>query len=88
MNHVVDSSHVLSCIHDPFYLLLQLGAGMVIKGWDEGLTNMCEGEKRKLTIPAGKVSIEWFCSFPCSLLEIEGTPLILPLFNEKDSLHW
>jgi FK506-binding protein 2 len=27
---------------------------MVIKGWDEGLTNMCEGEKRKLTIPANK----------------------------------
>lgn len=23
----------------------------MIKGWDEGLTNMCVGEKRKLTIP-------------------------------------
>jgi len=29
----------------------QLGAGRVIKGWDEGLLNMCIGEKRKLTIP-------------------------------------
>eukprot|EP00128_Syssomonas_multiformis_P012926 Colp12_sorted_trinity150504_noHs@11954 len=29
-----------------------LGAGMVIKGWDLGLTNMCVGEKRKLKIPA------------------------------------
>merc|ERR1711871_194005 len=29
----------------------QLGAGQVIKGWDQGLTNMCPGEKRKLTIP-------------------------------------
>ena len=29
----------------------QLGAGQVIKGWDQGLTEMCPGEKRKLTIP-------------------------------------
>lgn len=29
----------------------QLGVGQVIKGWDKGLTDMCVGEKRKLTIP-------------------------------------
>ena len=29
----------------------QLGAGRVIKGWDEGLLDMCVGEIRKLTIP-------------------------------------
>ncbi len=28
----------------------QLGAGRVIKGWDEGLLDVCIGEKRKLTI--------------------------------------
>uniref|UniRef100_A0A1L8DU55 peptidylprolyl isomerase n=1 Tax=Nyssomyia neivai TaxID=330878 RepID=A0A1L8DU55_9DIPT len=29
----------------------QLGAGQVIKGWDQGLLDMCVGERRKLTIP-------------------------------------
>ncbi|MCJ1463742.1 FK506-binding protein 2A [Pseudocyphellaria aurata] len=28
-----------------------VGQGMVIKGWDEGLLDMCPGDKRKLTIP-------------------------------------
>ncbi|KAL1999529.1 hypothetical protein VTN02DRAFT_4379 [Thermoascus thermophilus] len=32
-------------------LTFKLGTGRVIKGWDEGLLDMCVGEKRKLTIP-------------------------------------
>ncbi|KAL2108479.1 hypothetical protein VUR80DRAFT_3756 [Thermomyces stellatus] len=28
-----------------------LGSGRVIKGWDEGLLDMCIGEKRTLTVP-------------------------------------
>lgn len=35
---------------DPFNF--QLGGGMVIKGWDEGVVGMKEGGKRKLTIPS------------------------------------
>ena len=37
--------------HDTEPLRFELGAGKVIKGWDEGLMDMCVGETRQLTIP-------------------------------------
>jgi len=36
--------------NDPFQF--SLGAGMVIRGWDEGVAGMKIGGKRKLTIPS------------------------------------
>merc|ERR1712018_950303 len=30
------------------HFVFTLGAGMVIKGWDQGLQNMCPGEKKKI----------------------------------------
>ncbi|KAK6627230.1 hypothetical protein RUM44_009707 [Polyplax serrata] len=43
---------LLPLYHDreePF--TFQIGVGQVIKGWDQGLLDMCVGEVRKLTIP-------------------------------------
>ena len=34
------------------FFTFKLGDGMVIKGWDQGLIGMQDGEIRKLTIPA------------------------------------
>nr|XP_033812012.1 peptidyl-prolyl cis-trans isomerase FKBP2 isoform X2 [Geotrypetes seraphini] len=46
-----DGSEFDSSISRDQLFTFTLGTGQVIKGWDQGLLGMCEGEKRKLVIP-------------------------------------
>ncbi|KAK6455507.1 uncharacterized protein RJT20DRAFT_128762 [Scheffersomyces xylosifermentans] len=59
----------------------QLGAGQVIPGWDQGLTRMCIGEVRKLTIPSdlaygdrgiGPIPPKATLIFTAELVDIDG----------------
>ncbi|KAJ5095721.1 hypothetical protein NUU61_005077 [Penicillium alfredii] len=68
-------------------LTFTLGTGRVIKGWDQGLLDMCIGEKRTLTIPPeygygdrgiGPIPGGATLVFETELVEIEGV--------EKDEL--
>ncbi|KAF2209703.1 hypothetical protein CERZMDRAFT_107011 [Cercospora zeae-maydis SCOH1-5] len=72
-------------------LAFTLGKGQVIKGWDEGLQDMCVGDKRKLTIqpeygygdrgvgpiPGGAVLV-----FETELVKINGKGAEEPVNNE------
>ncbi|XP_046414675.1 FK506-binding protein 2 isoform X1 [Neodiprion lecontei] len=73
----------------------QLGVGQVIKGWDQGLENMCVGEKRKLTIPpdmgygdqgAGNVIPGGaVLLFDVELIDISDSPPTTNVFKEIDA---
>lgn len=75
----------------------QLGVGQVIKGWDQGLVDMCVGEKRKLTIPpelgygekgAGNVIPGGATLlFDVELINISDTPPTANVFKEIDTDH-
>ncbi|XP_023212112.1 FK506-binding protein 2-like [Centruroides sculpturatus] len=86
---VFDSSHDRS---EPFKF--QLGVGQVIKGWDQGLIDMCIGEKRRLTIPphlgygdagAGDtIPPKATLYFEVECIGIEDGPPSLNIFKEID----
>jgi len=73
----------------------QLGVGQVIKGWDQGLRDMCIGEKRKLVIPpqlaygdrgAGSVIPPGATlTFEVDLINIGDTPPPVNVFKEIDA---
>ncbi|XP_071657634.1 peptidyl-prolyl cis-trans isomerase FKBP2 [Patagioenas fasciata] len=49
--HLEDGSQFDSSLSRDQPFVFSLGTGQVIKGWDQGLLGMCEGEKRKLVVP-------------------------------------
>ncbi|KAF2009308.1 hypothetical protein BU24DRAFT_358980 [Aaosphaeria arxii CBS 175.79] len=62
-------------------LSFTVGQGQVIKGWDQGLLDMCPGEKRKLTIQpdwaygsrgVGPIPANSVLIFETELISIEG----------------
>ncbi|GLG92497.1 12 kDa FK506-binding protein [Gryllus bimaculatus] len=84
------------CSHDrdqPF--TFQLGVGQVIKGWDQGLLDMCVGERRKLVIPpelaygdrgAGNVIPGGATlTFEVDLVNIGDSPPPVNVFKEIDA---
>jgi len=73
----------------------QIGIGQVVKGWDQGLLDMCVGEKRRLVVPphlgygeqgAGEVIPPGATLvFETELLKIETSPPVVNVFKEIDS---
>ncbi|KAH6644172.1 FK506-binding protein 2 precursor [Boeremia exigua] len=75
--------------------VFKLGAGQVIKGWDEGLRGMCVGEERRLRIPPGMayggrgtggIPGESTLVFETVLLEIKGVAKEEPLEEHKGEM--
>jgi len=85
-----DSSYTRN---EPFKF--QLGVGQVIKGWDQGLLDMCPTEKRKLTIPShlgygdsgagDRIPPKATLIFEVECISIDDGPTPVNVFKEIDS---
>ncbi|KAF2641738.1 hypothetical protein P280DRAFT_448945 [Massarina eburnea CBS 473.64] len=65
----------------------KVGTGQVIKGWDQGLLDMCPGEKRKLTIqPAWAYGERGAGPIPANSVLIFETELVAINGQTKDEL--
>ncbi|KAK6340884.1 FKBP-type peptidyl-prolyl cis-trans isomerase [Orbilia brochopaga] len=49
---LLDGKVIDNSMKDEDIQQFQIGTGMVLRGWEEGLKDMCIGETRKLTIPS------------------------------------
>jgi FK506-binding protein 2 len=68
-------------------LSFTVGKGQVIKGWDEGLLDMCPGEKRKLTIqPDWAYGSRAMGPIPANSVLIFETELVSIAGVEKEEL--
>lgn len=73
----------------------QIGVGQVVKGWEEGLLDMCVGEQRKLTVPpelgygdvgAGdKIPPKSTLVFETELMKIDDGPPPVNVFKQIDA---
>ncbi|CAG2113038.1 unnamed protein product [Medioppia subpectinata] len=73
----------------------QLGIGQVIKGWDQGLLDMCPTEKRKLTIPShlgygdagagDRIPPKATLVFEVECIAVEDGPTPVNVFKEIDA---
>jgi len=72
----------------------QLGEGHVIPGWDQGMVDMCIGEKRKLRVPphlgygetgAGKIPPNSVLLFEVELIKIGDPPPPVNVFKQIDA---
>ncbi|MPD05078.1 FK506-binding protein [Portunus trituberculatus] len=94
IHHVICLTCSLNSLDRDKPFTVQIGVGQVIKGWDQGLLDLCPGDKVKLTIPpemaygdhgAGDVipPNAWLV-FEVDLISISDAPPAVNIFKQID----